>query len=112
MLAHVACLITTFINHHEYLESIATSVYSVLKNRSEHDEHPVKEAAVSGSMETSSRAGITDISSKIGKKFAEAAHQKYGVSKVWANEVGKETTKSMLEQGSSAIFDWSSKAVV
>lgn len=112
VIAHVACIITAFIHHHYYLQSAASSVYSALKNKAEHEKHPVREASLSGAMDTSNAAVINEMSSEIGGKFAEAVHEKFGTSLAWAGEIGKETGKSMLEQGSSAAFDWCSKAVV
>lgn len=112
LIAHVACIITAFIHHHYYLKSAASSVYSVMKNRSEHAQHPVKEAAVSGTLETSKTAGTEVLSSKLGAKFAEIAHEMSGASLSWAGEIGKETARGMLEQGSSAVFDWGSKTLV
>lgn len=112
VLAHAACIISAFINHHSYLKTAATSVYSAMKNRNEQDEHPIKEAMISGSMETLNTAGLNALTPRIGKAFAEFAHVKSGASLSWAGEIGKETGKSMIEQESNAIFDWSSKAVV
>ena len=112
VLAHAVCIITAFIHHHYYLKTAASSVYSAMKNRNEQDEHPIKEAMISGAMETSNTAGVNALTSRIGKAFAEFAHAKSGASLSWAGEIGKETGKSMIEQGSNAIFDWSSKAVV
>ncbi len=112
LLVHVACIITAFIHQHYYFKSAASSVYSVLKNKSEHDNHPVKEAAISGTLETSNAAGTDALSSKLGAKFAEIAHARSGASLSWAGEIGKETGRGMLEQGSSAVFDWGSKVVV
>ena len=80
VLAHVACIITAFIHHHYYFKSAASSVYSVLKNKSEHNKHPVKEAAISGTLETSNAAGTDALSSKLGTKFAEVAHERSGAS--------------------------------
>ena len=110
--AHVACIITAFIHHHYYLKSAASSVYSVLKNRTERDRHPVKEVAISGTMETTNAAGIDALSSKLGSKFTEIVHENSNTSLTWAGEIRKETGKSMLEQGSSAVFDWGSKVVI
>ncbi len=83
-----------------------------MKNRNEHDEHPIKEAMISGAMETSNTTGVNALTYRIGKAFAEFAHARSGTSLSWAGEIGKETGKSMIEQGSNAVFDWSSKAVV
>ncbi len=112
VLTHVACIVTAFINNHYYLKTAASSVYSAVKNRNEQDKHPAKEAMISGVMETSNIAGLNALTSRLGKAFAEFAHARSGVSLSWAGEIGKETGKSMIEQGSNAVFDWSSKAVI
>ncbi|QRF75299.1 hypothetical protein Thermo_00793 [Thermoplasmatales archaeon] len=111
-LAHVVCIIAAFNQHYPYLKTAAYSVYSVLKNKTEHSEHPVKEAALSGTLKTSNAAGIDALASKLGAKFAEVAHERFGASLSWAGEIGKETGRGMLEHGSSAVIDWFSKAVV
>ena len=51
------------------------------------------------------------MASRMCRQFTEIAHERPGVSLSWAGEIGKETGKSMLEHGSSAVFDWGSKAV-
>lgn len=113
VLAHVACIITAFIHNHSYLKSASLSVYSVLKNKSEHDKHPVKEAAMSGTTETLNTISIDALSSRMGDKFAEAAHETSKTTSLsWAIEIGKETGRGILEQVSIAVFDWGSKVVV
>ena len=112
VLAHVACIITAFIHNHYYLKLAVSSIYSAIKNKDEGDEHPVKEATLSGTADTLNTASMNAMASRMGGKFAEIAHERSGVSLSWAGEIGKETGESMLEHGSSAIFDWGSKAVI
>ncbi len=112
VLAHIACIITAFIHHHYYLKSATSLVYSAFKNKAEHEKHPVGKASFSGAMETSNAAAVNELSSEMGGKFAEAVHENSGTPLAWADEIGKETGKSMLEHGSSAVFDWGSKVVI
>jgi hypothetical protein len=107
----VACIITAFVHNHYYLKSAASSIYSAMKNKGQGDEHPVKEAAMSGAGDTLNTAAMNAMASRMGGKFAEIAHESSGVSLSWVREIGRETGKSMLEQGSRAVFDWGSKAV-
>lgn len=112
VLSHVVCIITAFISHHYYLKTTASSVYSAMKNKNGQEEHPIKEAMISGAMETSNTAGVNALTSKMGKLFAKSIQKTPSVSVSWAEEIGKETGKSMIEEGTNAIFDWGSKAVV
>ena len=112
VLAHIACIVTAFVHNHYYLKSAASAIYSAMKNKDEGDVHPVKEAALSGAADTLNTAATNVMASRIGRQFAEIAHERPGVSLSWAAEIGKETGKSMLEHGSSAVFDWGSKAVI
>jgi len=112
VLSHGACIIALFLKNHEYLKYIVKSVYSVLKNNSEHDKHSIEEVALSGALETSNAAGDNALFSKLGDKFARITSKAHSTSLCWAREIGTETGKGMLESGSSAVFDWYSKAIV
>lgn len=95
------------------MRSAALTVYSVLKNKAEHEEYPLKEATLAGTLDTSNAASSDALYSKLGEEFVEVAKNipRRSRSLSWAGEVGKETAREMLEQGFSAGFDWFSKGV-
>ncbi len=109
---HAACIITAFLNDHNYLKSSALSIYSAIKNYTDHEKHPIGEALLTEAMETSNSTFVNTLSSTIGTKFIEIIGGRQGISNVWAYKIGKETVKSMIEQVSGAVFEWESKAVV
>ena len=111
LLAHGVCIIMTFIKHHNYFKDAATTIYSALRNKSEDGKYPLGQAVQSSTLEASSAGAVDKISNRMGDSFSEIAHSKFGISREWAREIGKETSRGMLEHGASTAFDWTSKAM-
>lgn len=73
--------------------------------------HPVKGAELTGVADTLNTAAINVMAYRMVRRFAEIAHERPNVLLSWSGEICKETGKSMLEHGSSAVFDCGPKPV-
>lgn len=112
LLAHIACLTATFYHHHAYLKPAIALIYTAMTNNSDNEKETIERKVLSGALEISVTGGVDQASSRLGNAFSSIAGGHSNVSRVWANEIGKETSREMLSQGTSGAFDWCSKALL
>ncbi len=112
-IAHIPCLIMTVEVNKDLLRKEIELIDTVINNKKQEnrDDSNTFSTILSYLFNTITDQQRKEIANKIGIKFSEFVSGR-NFSKYYAKIIAEEASKSMMSEGSSLVFDWSSKFIM